>query len=320
MTTAFEAREVSVQTADGAALVADVDLAVQPGELLGVLGETGAGKTVTARAMLGLVPRGLCATGQVRFGSGEWLSLEQPRRVAGHLGREAGLMLQNPMGAFDPVQRIGPQLVEAVVRNGLMTKESATQRAAQLCQHLGLGDTEAIFKLYPHELSGGMSQRVALALTLMPRPQLVVVDEPTSALDANLRVDALRLLQSVARESDTAMVLISHDLGLVSRFCDRIAVLYAGHLAEQGPTATVLRRPAHPYTRALIGCSLDLARPKRVSLPTVGGEPPLPGNWPAGCFFQPRCPRAQDRCRDERPAPVATGGATVACHFPGEEA
>ena len=184
-----------------------------------------------------------------------------------------------------------------------------------LCQRLGLGGWDAVERLYPHQLSGGMSQRLALAMTIMPAPLVLVVDEPTSALDANLRVDALRLLRSLADQSGTAVMLISHDLGLVSRFCDDIVVLYAGHVAEAGPTAQVLGAPAHPYTRSLIECSLRLDRDRRLTLPVVPGEPPSPGTWPTGCYFHPRCPMAQDRCREERPGVTSELGRAVACHF-----
>lgn len=313
---AIQVEDLSVTTAEGTQIVAGVRLTVGSGELFGLVGETGAGKTLTARAILGLLPQGLYATGQVLFGDGEWITLDKPLRVARHLGRSTGLLLQNPVSAFDPLQRIGPQLIEAVVKNGVMSRIEAGERAASLCQQLGLGDVESIFRLYPHELSGGMSQRLALAVTLMPEPQFLVVDEPTSALDANLRVDALRLLRSISRENGTGMLLISHDLGLVSHFCDTIAVLYAGHIVDVGPTLDVLRLPAHPYTRTLVSCSLSLDDPRRDHLPALGGEPPQPGLWPSGCYFHPRCPDAQDRCRVERPVLTKDGTRRVACHFP----
>lgn len=313
--TALEVTDLTVTTTNGTELVAGVNVAVNAGELMGLVGETGAGKTITARAMLGLLPAGLRATGRVRFGSGHWISADKPGEIAEFLGRTAGLMLQNPAGAFDPVQRVGPQLVEAVVRNGLLTKPEAIERARMLCQRLGLGEADTIFRLYPHQLSGGMSQRAALALTLMSGPQVLVVDEPTSALDANLRVDALKLLRSLATDSGMAIVLISHDLGLVSRFCDGTVVLYAGHLAEVGPTEKLLSAPAHPYTRTLISCSLRLDQQRRTVLPTVGGDPPSPGSWPSGCFFHTRCPDAQDRCVAERPEFVTADDRGAACHF-----
>lgn len=316
---ALQVDELKIVKSNGIEIVAGVRLAVESSQILGLVGETGAGKTLTARAILGLLPRGLHATGRVRFVGQDWIRLDRPDQVARHLGRTAGLMLQNPRGAFDPIQRVGPQLVEAVVRNGLMSRTFAYERAAKLCDNLGLGRSKSVFRLYPHELSGGMIQRAALALTLMPGPRVLIVDEPTSALDASLRVDALRLLRSIARDDGSAMMLVSHDLGLVSHYCDILAVLYAGHLIEAGPTSTVLRYPAHPYTASLISCSLSLTRPHRGLLQTVGGEPPQPGSWPSGCYFHPRCPYAQERCRVERPVRKAIGSRSVACHFPRSE-
>ncbi|GAB3009730.1 ABC transporter ATP-binding protein [Amycolatopsis acidiphila] len=312
---ALEAEDVRVATTAGAEIVGGVQVAVRSGHILGLLGETGAGKTVTARAILGLLPRGLCASGRVRLAGDHWIELDRPGELRAKLGRSTGLMLQNPMSALDPVRRIGGQLIEAVVRNGLLKKADAVNRATELCERLGLGSAKEVFRLYPHELSGGMSQRVSLAMTLMPGPKLLVVDEPTSALDANLRVEILTLLQSIARDSGTAMVLISHDLGLVSRFCDDAAVLYSGHLAETGPTTDLLRRPSHPYTRTLVSCSLRLSQPKRTELPTVPGDSPVPGHWPSGCYFHPRCSQAQDECRTYRPAFVKVADRGVACHF-----
>jgi oligopeptide/dipeptide ABC transporter ATP-binding protein len=307
--------DLGVETSAGVTVVSGVTLVVPAGGMLGLLGETGAGKTITARAMLGLLPRGLRASGRVRFGDGDWLDLAKPATIASLLGRHAGLMLQDPASAFDPLQRIGPQLVESVVRNRLMSRADASARAEDLCDKLSLPDAGSLFRLFPHELSGGMIQRVALAMTLMPAPELLVVDEPTSALDANLRVDALRMLRDIAREVNTGMLVISHDLGLVSHFCDELGILYAGHLAELGRTDTVLRRPAHPYTRTLVSCSLTLGSGNRVLLPTVGGEPPLPGSWPTGCYFHPRCPDVQDRCRTTTPTYTTTAIRGAACHF-----
>jgi oligopeptide/dipeptide ABC transporter ATP-binding protein len=228
-------------------------------------------------------------------------------------------MLQNPAVAFDPMQRVGRQLVESVVRKRLMTSREATCRARELCEYLGLSDPDELFQLYPHELSGGMAQRLALAQTLMPKPRLLVVDEPTSALDANLRIEALRLLRSIAEEAGMAALLVSHDLGLVSRYCDSIAIIYAGRLIEYGPMTTVIECPTHPYTATLLSCALTLSRPSRDRLPVVLGEPPSPGNWPRGCSFHPRCPDVQDRCRTERPAFTNEPDGGYACHYPRRE-
>ena len=316
MRPALEVENLGVLSSDDTEIVAHVSFDIEPGELVGLLGETGAGKTLTARAILGMLPLGLRATGRVNFSGNGSIPLSQPARIEQNLGRTAALMLQNPMASFDPLQRIGSQLVEAVVRNKMLTKDAARERAGDLCRQLGLGDSDSLFRLYPHELSGGMSQRVALALTLMPDPQLLIVDEPTSALDANLRLEALELLRKFAAKAGVAMLLVSHDLGLVSNYCDKIAVLYAGHLVEMGSTSSVLESPSHPYTATLISCALRLSQPRRVPVPVIGGEPPLLGSWPAGCHFHPRCPDARNQCRTERPVLALSHGRDVACHFP----
>ncbi|HVV11192.1 ABC transporter ATP-binding protein [Amycolatopsis sp.] len=314
---ALKVENLTVTTARSAELISGVDLTLYQGQLLGLVGETGAGKTLTARAALGLLPRGLQGSGQLQYSDGAILDVSDSEQLARRLGTTAGLMFQNPVGMFDPLQRIGAQLVEAVVSNGLMSKTAAEVRARMLCEDLGLGNGDTLFRRYPHELSGGMCQRAALALTLMPELRLLVIDEPTSALDGQNRVAALRLLQRIARDHDVGILLISHDLNLVSRFCDRLVVMYAGRVAEQGVTTDVLGAPAHPYTATLLSCSLSLDRGKRQKLPTVFGEPPLAGEWPSGCHFHPRCGRATEKCAAEGPALMEIGRREVACHFPG---
>ncbi|OXM60517.1 MULTISPECIES: ABC transporter ATP-binding protein [Amycolatopsis] len=316
---ALQVQDLEILAPSGTKLVSGVSFQVFPGHLLGLLGETGAGKTLTARAVLGLLPKTLRASGKVSFDGHTWYSLGEPDQIAQHLGTSTGLMLQNPAAAFDPMQRIGRQLVESVVHKRLMTRQEGTHRARELCEYLGLSDTDELFQLYPHELSGGMAQRLALALTLMPRPRLLVVDEPTSALDANLRIEALKLLRSISEEAGMAALLVSHDLGLVSSFCDSVAIIYAGRLVEYGPMTTVIDRPAHPYTATLLSCELTLDRPSRSRLPVILGEPPSPGNWPRGCSFHPRCPDAQERCAIERPLFTNEPDGGYACHYPRRE-
>ncbi|WP_236789754.1 ABC transporter ATP-binding protein [Amycolatopsis sp. GM8] len=316
MTKALCVQDLSITTARNLSIVESVSFSVETGRVVGILGETGAGKTVTARAALGMLPRGLRARGQIRLGGGDWADAADSKALTQHLGGYSGLMLQNPAGSFDPLQKIGSQMIESVVRNRIMSKRVALARAGSLLDQLGLPDADSIFAKYPHQLSGGMSQRVALALTLMPRPQLLVVDEPTSALDANLRIEALRLLRSLVLDSGTSVVLISHDLGLVSRFCDEIVVMYAGRVVEAGPTEAVLSHSAHPYTRSLTACTVRFDRSSRSVLPTIGGEPPLPGEWPTGCHFHPRCPEVLDICSGRLPVFEECSGPDhgAACH------
>jgi oligopeptide/dipeptide ABC transporter ATP-binding protein len=296
-------------------LVEDVELVVRPREVSGIVGETGAGKTLTVKALLGLLPAGTSATGRIVLGeSGSW-DLSAPQELRRLRGRDLGVVLQNPVGMFDPLVRVRHQLTEGVVRRRVMRKRQALERARELLASMGFGDAEAVLELFPHQLSGGMAQRVAIAMALMPHPRVVVADEPTSALDAHLRVEALELLRHVAREQDAAVLLVSHDLGLVSHFCDSITVMYAGRVVERGATAAVLGRSQHPYTRALLECSPALDAIPHSSLPTIPGAPPPPGAWPPACVFEPRCPLAFARCREERPALRSDGGRAAACHL-----
>ncbi len=287
---------------EAVALVEDVSLSVSEGELLGVVGETGAGKTLTTRALLGVVPRNLQSMGRVRVAdaSFELSELQQETRPPS-LARDAEIVFQNPATMLDPLARVEAQLVEAVVWHGLMGPQEARARAVELLGALGFAQPEAVLRLYPHQLSGGMAQRAAIAMALMTRPRLLVVDEPTSALDANLRVEVLTLLQRAARESGTAVVLVSHDLPLIAHFCSRVIVMYAGRVVECGETAHVLAAPAHPYTEALLETASTVHSASRAVLPTIPGSPPAPGAWPAGCVFAPRCRYVFDACLERRP-------------------
>jgi oligopeptide/dipeptide ABC transporter ATP-binding protein len=296
-------------------LVEGVGFSVRRGTVMGIVGETGAGKTMTVRSLLGLLPPGVASSGELRIDTGPRRALSDHERLVDLRGTGIGIILQNPVGMFDPLQRMGAQLREGVVRRGLLSRADADTRAWELLSHLGFPDPDATMALYPHQVSGGMGQRLAIAMTLMPRPRVIVADEPTSALDANLRVDALRLLRRVSQEEDAAIVLVSHDLGLVSNFCDELAVMYAGRIVETGPTARVLRHPEHPYTRALAACSTSVDAPRRRPLPVIPGTAPAPQDWPAGCLFSPRCALAFDRCIAERPALRVSGGEAAACHL-----
>ena len=298
----------------GREIVASVSFEAGPGEILGVVGETGAGKTLTMQAMLGLLPRGLVASGSLQLRDRAEVSFEDMSTLRGLAGRDITMILQNPAAMLDPLIKVGKQLVEGPRRLKLLSKERALERALELLNELGFKDAEAILNLYPHQLSGGMAQRVAIAMMMMPRPTVLIADEPTSALDAHIRVEVLSLLSSVARAENSAVVLVSHDLGLIGKFADRILVLYAGHIMEEGPTEAVLSRPLHPYTKALLDCSPSLAAKSRQPLQVIAGIPPYPGEWPTGCVFEPRCPLADERGRRERPALRRMDNRMVACH------
>jgi oligopeptide/dipeptide ABC transporter ATP-binding protein len=312
---ALELHGVAVaRAADGVELVHGVDLAVARGSVLGIVGETGAGKTLTMRAVLGLLPRGLVSRGTIALGD-RAVDLATPataRRAL--LGRELALVPQNPAGMLDPVVRVGDQLVEGVLRRRTAPPEEARERARALLARVGFPDPERIVRLYPHQLSGGMSQRVGIAMALMPRPRVLIVDEPTSALDANLRIEILALIRAIARDEGTAVVLVSHDLGLVARFCDAVAVLYAGTVVERGGAEAVIARPRHPYAVALRRVAPRLTAARRQPLATIPGAPPTAGELPPGCPFAPRCELAEPVCRELRPALAGPPEQPAACH------
>ena len=297
-------------------LIEGVDLAVGRQEVMGIVGETGSGKTLTMKAMLGLLPPGTRGAGRMWIGEDpEGFDLAVPDSMRPIRGKAIGVVLQNPVGMFDPLMKVKSQLVEGVLAKKLMTREQALSRAQGLLESMGFRDADAILELYPHQLSGGMSQRAAIAMALMPHPQVIIADEPTSALDAHLRLDVLAILRRLAQEQHAAVLLVSHDLGLVSNFCDSIAVMYAGRVVEHGSSSAVLRNPQHPYTEALLTCSPALDAEPRAVLRVIGGAPPPPGNWPPGCVFHPRCPLAFERCRHERPALRSHGERLAACHL-----
>ena len=261
-------------------LVDDVAFELDSRTVMGLVGETGAGKTLTMRALLGLLPPGVRATGQVRVGTSD-VDLASATGLAGIRGRDISIILQNPLGMFDPLVRMRRQLLEGVVLRGFLSRSQALDRADALLRSLGFEQPDEILELYPHQLSGGMLQRVAIAMALMSHPRVIVADEPTTALDANLRLEALDLLRVVSRQQDAAVVLISHDLGLISHVCDSLAVMYAGRFVEVGPTATLLRNPQHPYTAALLDCSPSLDAAPRELLRVIPGTVPPSGARPS---------------------------------------
>lgn len=316
---ALVARDVDVaaerRSGERVRLVADLNLGVAPREVRGIVGETGAGKTLSMKALLGLLPSGVRATGTLTLGNAPALDLATPSALAARRGRDIGVVLQNPLGSFDPLIRVKHQLIEGVLRHKLMQPTEARARAVALLTAMGFSDASTVLDLYPHQLSGGMSQRLAIAMALMSQPSVLIADEPTSALDAHLRVEALQLLGRAASDQGAAVLLVSHDLGLVSHFSHTITVMYAGRVVEEGPTSEVLSNPQHPYTVALLRCSPALDGEPRVPLPVIAGAPPLAGERPCGCPFVPRCPHAFSRCHDERPVLLATGQGSAACHL-----
>jgi oligopeptide/dipeptide ABC transporter ATP-binding protein len=297
-------------------MIGPLSFAAPGGSTVALVGETGAGKTLVLRALMGLLPAGFDMTGEVQIGTTS--SLADPAALRAELGRRIGVVLQSPFTAFDPLRPVGFQVTEGVLRRKLLRKDAARERAARLLRQMGFEQPDELGKLFPNQLSGGMAQRVAIAMSVMPSPAVVLADEPTSALDATLRIRVLELLQDFIREQDAVLVMVSHDLGLVADFSQQLIVLYSGRVVESGAAAELLARPRHPYTQALIACTPQLGPAGRRELPSIPGSVPSPLQRIAGCRFAARCPLVIDRCRTEEP-PLRTIGSDpeiqVACHL-----
>ncbi|WP_326948761.1 ABC transporter ATP-binding protein [Amycolatopsis sp. NBC_01307] len=309
----LEVRDLTVAFgAPAHTVTTDVSLSVCPGGILGVVGESGSGKTVLCRTVLGLLPvPGRVVRGDVRF-RGRSL-LEDPGALSAARGSGIGYVPQNSAAALNPVRSVRAHLVETLRAHGTRSRRAVAGEAGALLETVGL--VPAVGAAYPHELSGGMRQRVLIALALAPRPAVLLADEPTSALDVVAQRRILDLLAAVSRERGTAMVLVSHDIGVIRHLCHRVVVLYAGRVVEAGPATAVLDEPAHPYTRGLLAALPRPAPGRRGRLAAIPGAAPAPGNRPAGCVFRDRCPVAVPRCGTEPPARRAGPGHVSACHL-----
>ena len=310
--------EVSFPAASGEArAVRGASFRLERGEILGMVGESGSGKTLTALAVLGLVPApGRIAAGSIRLEGQELRDLPERdyRKVRG--GR-IGLVFQEPSAALNPVLTIGSQIIEAMRAHLPLSRRDARQRAVRLLADLAVPEPEERMRLYPHELSGGQRQRALLAIALAASPDLLLADEPTTALDVTVQAQVLELLATLRREKGLGILLVSHDLGVVAEVCDRLLVLYAGQVVEEGPTDEVLAAPAHPYTRALLA-TVPRAGEGRAAGPlaSIPGAVPALDALPPGCVFHPRCADAIAICRESEPAPVRIGaGRSARCHL-----
>ena len=321
MTPLLDIRDLSVSFRTRSGLVPALDkvsLRLDRGEILGLVGESGAGKSLTGLALTGLLPPNAVVTGgSVRLDGQEILGRPEAalRRIR---GRRIGMVFQDPMTALDPLMRIGEQLVETIRHHLKLSRRAALDRAAELLDAVGIPGARQRLRSYPHEFSGGMRQRVVIALALAAEPELIVADEPTTALDVSVQAQVLELLRGLCRDRGTAILLVTHDMGVIAETADRLAVLYAGGGIEAGPVAAVLSDPGHPYARGLMRAipQVGLAQD---SLVPIEGAMPRPGHWPAGCRFQPRCPLARAACA-EAPPDVPLGSCHVArCHFAGVE-
>jgi len=288
--THFFTRSGVVKAVDG------VSFSVARGEVLGLVGESGSGKTVTGWSILGLVdPPGRIVDGSIKL-DGEELIGAGEERLRTHRGRDVAMIFQDPMMTLNPVLRIDTQMIEAVTAHEQVSQPAARARARAALEAVGIGAPDERLAAYPHQLSGGMRQRVAIAIALLNGPQLLIADEPTTALDVTIQAQILAEVQALCAERGTALIWITHDLAVVDGLADRIAVMYAGRIVEQGPVGAVFAHPLHPYTRGLIGSVPSRRQQPGAPLTQIPGMPPSPMALPPGCAFAPRCPRADDAC------------------------
>ncbi|HEX5391328.1 MAG TPA: ABC transporter ATP-binding protein [Burkholderiaceae bacterium] len=278
-----------------------VDLQVKRGEVVALIGESGSGKSVTLRSLLRLHPAARTRIeGEMRVGEQDVLQLNT-RELADYRGKVASMIFQEPLLALDPVYSVGAQIVESIRRHEKVSAAEAQQRALQLFERVRIPSPERRLQAYPHEMSGGMRQRAMIALALANRPQLLLADEPTTALDATVQIQILLLLRELQRELGLSVIFVTHDIGAAVEVADRIAVMYAGRIVEEGPAATLLRAPRHPYTLALLKSRADGALAKGTRLETISGSPPDLTALPTGCAFAARCKMAQPACEASRP-------------------
>jgi oligopeptide/dipeptide ABC transporter ATP-binding protein len=290
--------EVGIGRALTPRLVDGVSLRVHAGECLGLVGESGSGKSLTLRSILGLLPAPLQHTTRgFRFADDD--GVLQPRRPEELRGRGVSMVFQEPMSSLNPTMRVG-DLVAAGARAIGLSRKAATKRALELLGEVGVPDPRRRYRAWPHELSGGLRQRVMIAMALSVQPRLLLCDEPTTALDVTVQDQILALIERLRRELDLAVVFVSHDLGVIARVADRTAVMYAGQIIEEGPTDRLVNAPRHPYTRGLIESAPRTDRPSG-RLTTIPGNPPAAGHFPAGCRFAPRCEIVDDACRAGNP-------------------
>ena len=290
----------------------DISFDIAPGEILGVVGESGAGKSLTGASIIGLLePPGRVAGGEIILEGRRIDNLphEQMRHVR---GRQIGAIFQDPLTSLNPLYSVGRQLVETIQTHLPMNAAEARQRAIDLLKDTGIPAAEQRIDHYPHQFSGGMRQRVVIALALAAEPKLIVADEPTTALDVSIQAQIIRLLKKVCQERGAAVMLITHDMGVIAETCDRVAVMYAGRIAEIGPVHEVINHPAHPYTAGLMAAIPDM-EVDREQLNQIDGAMPRLNAIPRGCAFNPRCPKVFDRCRVERPELMDAGPTRAAC-------
>lgn len=300
--------------------VDDVTFSIKPGETLGVVGESGCGKSVTALSVMRLVahPPGKIVGGEINFNDENILEMSQDE-LTDLRGSKISMIFQDPMTSLNPVFTVGSQIAETVKRHRKdMSKDQAWKRAVEMLDLVRIPDAKRRAKNYPHEFSGGMRQRVMIAIALACNPKLLIADEPTTALDVTIQAQILELMKSLSKEFNTSVMLITHDLGVVAGTAEKVNVMYAGHVVETAPVKQLFETPAHPYTIGLLHSIPRLDDQRGIRLNPIAGQPPNLLNPPLGCPYAPRCPKVQSRCKEERPElmPVGRGDQMAACFYP----
>ena len=307
--------EVSFRTHDAVVrAVNGLSFSIDAGQTLGIVGESGSGKSQMALAIMGLLAQNAAVRGSIRFEGQELLGLPASKmnRIR---GSRIGMVFQDPMTSLNPYLSIGAQMAETLVQHRGMNHVAGLAESARMLDAVRISDATQRLAQYPHEISGGMRQRVMIAMTLLCRPPLLIADEPTTALDVTVQAQILTLLGELQREFGVAIMLITHDLGVVAELCQRTLVMYGGQLMESGPTESLLAQPGHPYTRGLLDSRPTLDSPLDVPLAAIPGAPPDLSRLPPGCPFEPRCPRAFEPCAAQRPPPLPRAAAVIrACH------
>jgi peptide/nickel transport system ATP-binding protein len=291
-----------------------ISFALNEKEVLGIVGETGSGKSLTAHAILGLSTLvGGKIRGSVKFKDRELLSISESEMQSVR-GGQIAFIPQNPMTSLDPVYRVGDQIVEGLIQHARVSKKEAKQQVLKLLQRLRIPKADRVFQQYPHQLSGGLKQRIVIAMGLCTNPQLLIADEPTTALDVTVQAQIMRLFSEMTVDRGIGLFLITHDLGVIAQVCDKVAVMYAGRMVEFGNIELVFNTPSHPYTKALLEC-IPYIGMKKGSLSAIYGNVPSAGNYPTGCRYHPRCPHANSQCETRAPVLIQIeGGTRVACH------
>ncbi len=300
--------------------VDDVSFSIKPGETLGVVGESGCGKSVTALSVMRLVanPPGKIVGGEINFNDENILGMNQDE-LTDLRGSKISMIFQDPMTSLNPVYTVGYQIAETVKRHRKdMSKDQSWKRAIEMLDLVRIPDSKRRAKNYPHEFSGGMRQRVMIAIALACNPKLLIADEPTTALDVTIQAQILELIKGLSKEFNTSVMLITHDLGVVAGTAENVNVMYAGHIVESAPVKQLFETPAHPYTVGLLHSIPRLDDQRGIRLNPIAGQPPDLHNPSPGCPYAPRCPKVQSRCREERPElmPVGRGDQVAACFYP----